>query len=77
MDIYSPGSLELREEEATPVETEEVLPGTLIDQTPFMIVMEVMGTLEHQEEVEESKLDNHMEGWNNVSVNDVEEDGHQ
>lgn len=43
IDIESPDSLELWEEESNPMTTEEVLPCTPEEQAPSMIIMEGCG----------------------------------
>lgn len=49
MDIQSLEKLELGEEEATPTETKQVLPGSTEEQTPSM--MGLLGVMEPQEDV--------------------------
>lgn len=55
----------------------EVLSGTQEEETKSMIVVEVLGTLEPQEEVAELEPSDGKEGLNNLRIDDVEEDRDQ
>lgn len=55
LDEYSPNSLKLEEEEYAPITTEKVLPSTLKNLSPSLIVAGVMGNLEPVEKVAESE----------------------
>lgn len=59
---------------SNPCGAEKVLFGTQQDQTSSMVVMEVLGTQEPQEEVAESEPTNVTEGWINVPFNVVKDE---
>lgn len=55
MIVYSPTSPELEEEEVTLPTVEEVMPSTLYDPSPTVIVAGELGNLETREEMANSK----------------------